>query len=359
LTHHPASQPAREFYQSLPKVELHRHLEGSLRLETLAEIAQQSGMDLGDADHLRPLSSLVQVNAHEPYTFQNFLSKFETLRLFYRTPEIIRRVTREAIADAAADNVRYLELRFNPVALGRLQGFALADAVSWVLEGVRQAKAENSLAVSLIASFNRHESVALAEQVTQLAVDHRADGILGLDVSGNEAQFSLWPFASLLKEAKAAGLGLSLHAGEWGGPANIAEAIASLHADRIGHGVRILEDPGVVELASQRRIPFEVCLTSNYQSGVVPSLSAHPLRRMLAAGLNVTLNTDDPSIARITLSHEYQLACEKLELPLPALKERILAAAQASFLPADERQALVATLSAELERHIPPTPIGM
>jgi adenosine deaminase len=336
-------------------VDLHRHLEGSLRLETLAEIARRYPMDIPGTGEL---AVLVQVSENEPYTFQNFLAKFETLRQFYRTPEIIVRLTREAINDAAADNVRYLELRFNPIALSRQQGFPLPDVVCWVLEGVRRAQADHDITTRLIASFNRHEPVELAEQVTQLAVDHQADGILGLDVAGNEAEFPIQPFASLLQEAKKAGLHLSVHAGEWGGPANIAEAILILRADRIGHGVRILEDPQLVELARQAGIPFEVCLTSNFQSGVVPSLSAHPLPRMLAAGLNVTLNTDDPSISQITLSHEYQLACEQLAMPQQTLKESILAAAQASFLPTAERQSLFTSLSAQLENLFPPQPAG-
>jgi adenosine deaminase len=354
LNRHPTPQRAYEFYQALPKVDLHRHLEGSLRLETLVEVARAHGIRIMGTDQLR---SLVQVNEAEPFTFQNFLSKFATLRLFYRSPEIIGRITREAIADAAADNVRYLELRFTPVALSRSQDFSLGAVMDWVLEGTRQGHVENQgISTRLIVSFNRHESVELAEQVTQLAVDHMSEGVVGLDVAGNEAEYPVGPFQTILSDAKKAGLCLSVHAGEWGGPENVAEAIVNFKADRIGHGVRVMEDEMAVSLASATGIPFEVCVTSNHQSGVVPSLSEHPLPRMLAAGLNVTINTDDPRVSQITLSNEYRLVCEELGIPLLTLRERVLAAAQASFLPPGERQRLVDSLNTEFNKYVPLLP---
>ena len=333
-----------EFYTQLPKVELHRHLEGSLRLRTLIDIARTHGLGFAGTGKLR---ELVQVGENEEYTFANFLSKFETLRLFYRSPEVIERVTRETIEDAARDNVRYMELRFTPVALSRAEGFPLGEVMDWVIEGTRKAEAEFGVKTRLIASVNRHEDISLAEEVAKLAVDRIERGILGLDMAGNEAKHSGRGFLGLFKEAKQAGLNLTIHAGEWGHAENVSDAILYLGADRIGHGVRVLEDPDITYLARDRQIPFEVCITSNYQSGVFSSLTVHPLPRMLAHGLNITINTDDPSISQITLSHEYRTVCEDMELPLDTLRERVLAAAQASFLPKDEKDALVAQISAE------------
>ena len=346
----PTTKRAYEFYQGLPKVELHRHLEGSLRLETLIEVARAHGINIMSTGRLR---ELVQINESEPNNFQNFLSKFATLRLFYRTPEIIGRVTREAIADAAADNVRYIELRFTPVALSAAQDFSLAEVMDWVIEGAQEAQQANpNIQAGLIASFNRHESVASAERIAQLAVDRLGKGILGLDVSGNEADFPAQPFQGVLCDAQQAGLHITAHAGEWGGAGNVVEAITKLKVDRIGHGVRVMEDPSAIELARQSATPLEVCVTSNYQSGVVSSLTTHPLPQMLSAGLNVTINTDDPRVSQITLSNEYRVVCEELGLSLAALRGRVLAAAQASFLPADEKQALVESLSAEFDSYI-------
>jgi adenosine deaminase len=335
-----------DLYKNLPKVELHRHLEGSLRLKTMLEIARGSGITVPTSTG--PLSSLVQMQTSEPYTYQNFLAKFNTLRMFYRSPEVIHRVTREAVEDAANDNVRYFELRFTPVALSRAERFPLGDVMDWVCESADKAGREFGVRVRLIASVNRHESVELAEQVAWLAADRIGRGMLGLDLAGNEAEFSAVPFLGVFKEAHQSGLKLTVHAGEWAGATNVHEALETLNAERIGHGVRVMEDPNTVALARERDTAFEVCVTSNYQTGVVPSLQEHPVMKMLKAGLNISLGTDDPSISQITLSNEYQRACEDLGMEHKTLKERILAAAQASFLPESERVILMEQLRKEL-----------
>lgn len=330
-----------EYYQSIPKIDLHRHLEGSLRVGTMAQVARELGMNMPGTAGLRPL---VQVGQQQPYTFQNFLSKFDTLRQFYRSPEIIGRVTREAIADAAADHLKYLELRFTPVALSRAEGFSMGEVIDWVIEGAQQASREHAIMVGLIVSVNRHESTQLAEQVIGLAVDRQRKGILGVDLAGNEAQFSAKPFAPVFKEAQKAGLHITVHAGEWGPGEHIAEAILHLGAERIGHGIRVLEHPYSVAMARERGVAFEVCVTSNHQSGVVKDLIAHPVGQMLAEGLNVTIGTDDPSISDITLSHEYQVLSEQLAIDDDRLKAMIFAAARASFLPEEQKYQLLGSL---------------
>jgi adenosine deaminase len=336
-----------DFFRALPKIELHRHLEGSLRIRTMLEVARALGMTVpvGTGE----LSHLVQVQGNEPFTYQNFLSKFNTLRMFYRSPEIIYRVTREAVEDAARDNVKYLELRFTPVALSRAERFPLGDVMDWVCESSQSAAQEFDIKVGLIASVNRHESVELAEQVAWLAADRKARNILGLDLAGNEAEFPAEPFQGVLREARQSGLHLTIHAGEWGGAGNVRAAIEVLEAERIGHGVRVMEDLETAALARERGTVFEVCVTSNHQTGVVKSLEAHPLMKMITAGLNVTLGTDDPSISQITLSDEYQRACKDLGLSRTILKERILAAARASFLPEAGRESLTESLRKDLD----------
>jgi adenosine deaminase len=334
-------------YRRFPKVELHRHLEGSLRLDTLLDVARTHGITLP----LKPeLSSRVQMQAGDSLTFSTFLSKFQMLRLFYRSPEVIARVTREAVADAAEDGVLHMELRFTPVALTRARDYDLGDVMDWVLESANQAARDYGISVLLIASVNRNESVELAEKVAVLAADRRLRGIVGLDLAGNEADFSAAPFAGVFQQARAAGLRIAVHAGEWGPAQNVREAIELLHTDRIAHGVRVMEDPAAVALAKEQQVPFEVCVTSNYQSGVVSSLTAHPLLQMMAAGLYVTINTDDPSISQITLSDEYRLAVENLGFSQARLAGRVMAAAQASFLPVDARRALLEKITARLRQ---------
>lgn len=334
-------------FRALPKVELHRHLEGSLRLDTMLDVATQHGITI-PADVLR-LSTLVQIQEEDKLTFQNFLSKFNTLRLFYRSPDVIHRITREAVEDAAKDNVKYMELRFTPVALSRAERFPLHDVIDWVLSSAKDAGETHGVTVRLIASVNRHESAELAEQVAWLAADHVKDGLIALDLAGNEADFPSQPFYGIFKEAKQAGLHVTIHAGEWGPAYNVREAIEEIGAERIGHGVRVMEDESIVALARERQTAFEVCITSNYQSGVFESLETHPLMQMLEAGLNVTINTDDPSISRITLSHEYYAACEDLKMPQNTLKQRIVAAAKASFIEENEKEKLVKQLEKDLK----------
>lgn len=312
----------------------------------MLDIASAHGITL-PASILR-LSGMVQVQDEDPLTFQNFLAKFNTLRLFYKSPDVIHRVTREAVEDAARDNVKYMELRFTPVALSRAERFPMHDVIDWVCTSAADAAKEFGIQVRLVVSVNRHESPELAEQVAWLAASHIKRGIVGMDLAGNEAEFSAKPFAPIFAEAKQAGLHITIHAGEWAGPENVREAIEQVGAERIGHGVRVMDDENVLILARERGITFEVCPTSNYQSGVVPALSAHPLPRMLQAGLNVTINTDDPSVSRIDLSHEFQLAHKDLGVPLDVLVQCVISAAQAVFLPENEKNTLVQNLRKEL-----------
>ncbi len=315
----------------LPKVDLHRHLEGSLRLKTLLEVARQEDLDLPKEE--AELRERVQIAGEQPKTLPNFLSKFRTLRQIYRSPEIIRRVTREAIEDAVEDQIRYLELRFTPVALSQAKDFPLAEVVDWVIEFATEAAEQVGVRVGLIASVNRHEPIRLAEQVVELAVARSGDGIVGLDLAGNEDEYPAEPFVSLFRSARSAGLGITVHAGEWAGAGSVLHAVNEMQASRIGHGVRVMEDPQAVQVARAARTVFEVCLTSNLHSGAVSDMGIHPLPQMIDSGLQVTLNTDDPGISNIRLSDEYYTAVAELGLSIETLKGLILAAVQAAFIP--------------------------
>ena len=298
---------------------------------------------------MRPL---VQVEHEDPYTFENFLAKFGTLRLFYKSPDIIKRITWEAVEDAAMDNIRYLELRFTPVALSRAEGFPMTQVVNWVIESVKEASAHFDILVRLLISMNRHESIAQAQKAIEIALDNKDQGIVGVDLAGNEAEFSGEPFLELFAAARQSGLKVTIHAGEWGGAENVKQAIEVLGAERIGHGIRVLEDPYTVALAKERGTLFEVCVTSNHQSGVVENIADHPIRKMIQEGLNVTINTDDPSISRINLSSEYQTANQVLGIPMQVIGERVIAAAHGAFLPVDLRTKLGAVISNDFAKLI-------
>lgn len=327
----------RDQILNLPKIDLHRHLEGSLRLGTLLEIARSEPLDVPrEASSLRPL---VEVTAEDPRTHLHFLRKFRVLRQFYRSPEILRRLTAEVIQDAALDRVAYLELHFTPTALASARGFPLSEVMDWVLEASLEAAAKQAIEVRLVASVNRHEALGYAEQVAALSAERREKGILGLDLAGDEKRYPAAPFAPIFAQARSAGLRLSVHAGEWEGAQSVRQALEVFQADRIVHGVRVMEDRDVAVMARERAVPFTACLTSNLQSGVVSTLREHPLPAMIQAGLQVSLATDDPSVSSITLSEEYLLAMGQLGLSLESLKGLLMTAVHASFLPPKRKTA--------------------
>jgi adenosine deaminase len=325
--------------ETLPKIDLHRHLEGSLRLETLLEIARDHKLNVPTTD-IEALRPFVQVT-NDPTTHEAFLGKFEVLRHFYRSPEMIHRLVYEAIADAAQDHVKYLELRFSPQALSRVRGFSLADVTDWVIAAVAQAEADFDIQVGLIVTLVRHNPLPQARRVAEIAFERFGKGIVGLDLAGDEVKFPSRPFTPLFKEAQQVGLGITVHAGEWASAFGVQEAILELFADRIGHGVRTLENSEILQLVRDRKIAFEVCLTSNLQTGVVHQMNHHPLVDMLDVGLAATINTDDPSISDCTLTDEYEIALNNLKLGYPALRQMILTAASSAFLPSPERKKLI------------------
>jgi adenosine deaminase len=326
---------------TLPKVDLHRHLEGSLRLGTLSEIARTHGLDLleipaADVEALRPHVQITD----DPQNFENFLAKFTVLRHFYRSPEAVARLTYEAIIDAAADNVRYLELRFSPQALARVQGFPLEDVTDWVIEAAQQATRVCDIEVGLIVTLVRHEGLAMAQKVARVAFERAHQGINGIDLAGDEVNFSAEPYREIFAQARALGLGVTVHAGEWTGAEAVHFAVEHLGAHRLGHGVRAVENAEVMELVRQRGVTFEVCLTSNVQTGAVASLEEHPLREMMSSGARVTLNTDDPSVSDSTLSDEMCHAVNHLGLDIDELWKMNMDAVDAAFLPPERKEKL-------------------
>ncbi|HEX2906866.1 MAG TPA: adenosine deaminase [Phototrophicaceae bacterium] len=336
-----------DYIQTLPKIELHRHLEGAVRLETLIDIARTSGIEMPEYD-IETLRPFVQIMPDEEHSYQHFLGKFATLRQFFRSPEVIQRVTREAVADAAADNVRYFELRFTPPALSNIIKCSYEEVIGWVCAAAAAAAQEHQIQVRLIVSVNRHESLQIGEKVLQAALAYRDAGVVALDLAGNENQYPAHPFYDLFGQAKAAGLGITIHAGEWSGAAGVREALTCLHADRIGHGVRSLEDPELLAELIERGTALEVCPSSNLDSGVVAAWPQHPLAQLYQAQVRTTINTDDPVISAITLSDELTHAMTYLGFSLDDIKQNILNAARSAFLPEDERAALVATFAAWL-----------
>jgi adenosine deaminase len=322
---------------------LHRHFEGSLRLASMLDIISRYDLDLpASHDELRPL---VQMVASDRPSVEALFAKFKIIRQFFRNAEIIHRLVTEAIEDAALDAVELLELRFTPAALRESSGLSLGEVMDVVIAAGRSAAACHDLNLGLIVSVNRHETLELAEKVIMLAADRIDQGILGVDLAGDEQSHTGDRFVPLFTEGKQAGLKITIHAGEWGGPERVAHAVESMQADRIGHGVRCMEDPAVVQLARSAAVGFEVSPTSNLQTGVFLTSKEHPIAAMIEVGLRVAIGTDDPSIFGTTLSTEHLFATEQLGLSLETLKGLTLQALQLSFIDEKDKRGLEQRIS--------------
>jgi adenosine deaminase len=324
-----------ETLRRLPKIDLHRHMEGSLRLETLAEVAREHGVNLPsyDIDELRPY---VQFTDDVP-DFYNFLSKMELLRQFYSVDEAVERIAYEAVVDAAQDNIEYLELRFSPAGKQIPPDAVMRNVVMAVERAVRHFPIQVRLLVTIVREFG----TKVAEEILELALAYQDKGIVGLDLAGHEETHSGAPFVDVFRRAQEVNLGITIHAGEVGSASNVRQAIEDLSAQRIGHGVRSIEDHRVVRLLRERNITLEVCPTSNLQTGVTHDFTQHPLRDLYHLAVPVTINTDDPSVSDTTLTDEYLVAVMVMGLSIRDIQQMILNAARATFLPPDEKQALI------------------
>ncbi len=327
---------------AMPKIELHRHLEGSLRLETLVELADEAGLELpvNDIETMRPL---VQMMPDEERSAAQFLSKFSVLRQFYRSAEVVQRITYEAVEDAARDNVKYMELRFTPKALCNISDLTLEEVVPLVCDAGNSAAEEFGIMMRYIVSLNRHEPVELGETVLRAGLNNRHKGVVGIDLAGDEGNFPGLEFRPLFKRAKAAGLGITIHAGEWSGIESIWNAIGNLGADRVGHGVALIEDPAILQIVVDRGIALEVCPTSNYLSGVVDAMENHPIKALTQRNVLTTINTDDPLICDVTLTQEIVATMSALDLSIEDIKRYQLRAARAAFLEKSERDDLISS----------------
>jgi adenosine deaminase len=350
----------RALFRSLPKVDLHRHLEGALRLETLWEFHCREKQRLHRS--LAALRAACSIAPGERPGFQGFLNRFPGLRFKYGGAEALQRIAAEAVADAAADGVVHLELRFSPIFCAlRMKdapagGVAVPGSVSRaeaeraaeaVVHGAREEAARRGISVIFIVTMARHFGVAMHRPAAELL--HRPIGAAldGLDLAGDESH-SAGGFSDFLREWQAEGRFITIHAGEdrrAGGPQNVREALAEWKADRIGHGVRAIEDRDLVRLLARQRVALEMCPTSNVQTRACACFRAHPLKRLLAAGVAATINTDDPAISGTTLSEEYYRAARYCGLNWRQLRACALNAAKAAFLPEHAKAGLAARIA--------------
>ncbi|HYG62108.1 MAG TPA: adenosine deaminase [Thermoanaerobaculia bacterium] len=327
-----------------PLVELHRHLDGNVRLETVLDLARQHGIGLPGRT-LEELRPHVQVAERES-DLMAFIAKFAVLRRVMVDYDAVRRIVRENLEDAARERIDYIELRFSPRFMAEEHGLdtlAVADAACDALE---EARGVIPVRAKLIVIISRHYGPEAGFLELEAAIRCRDRGVVALDLAGDEAGFPGDLFVEHFRRAREAGLHVIAHAGEAAGAGSVRQAVLALGAERIGHGVRSIEDPAVLALLEERRIPLEVCPTSNLHTSTFPDYRSHPLPFFLRRGLLATLNTDDPSISGIDLAHEYRIAQYELgldEVDLRRLQENAL---HAAFLTPEERAELEGMASA-------------
>ncbi|MFH0939609.1 MAG: adenosine deaminase [Planctomycetota bacterium] len=344
-----------ETIQALPKVDLHRHLEGSLRLATLWEFHCREKQTLHTSfDALR---AACVIAAGERPGFLAFLNYFSALRFKFGGSEALERIAAETVADAAADGVIHLELRFSAVHAARRMKSdpglhasqpppAMADvetAATAVIRGARREAAACRIGVSFICSLGRNFGQDVNRPAVELLHHDIGAEFTGIDLAGDES-FSARPFAWAFQMWKVAGRKLTIHAGEdpcGSGAASVSDAITEFKADRIGHGVRVIEDQETLAQVIREKIALEMCLTSNVQTRACDSFAAHPIKKLLEAGARVTLNSDDPAISVTTLSHEYFRAAQDCGLDWAQLRQCAINASESVFLPEQEKSALV------------------
>lgn len=291
--------------QKLHLIDLHRHLDGSVRLETILDLARQHGIRLpaNDVESLRPH---VQVDGSED-GLMAFIARFEYLTAVMVDAAACRRIAFENVLDAAAEGITYIELRFSPVFMAETHGLNPADVVDSVIDGVEAGCEESGIDACLIGILSR--SYGVDECMRELSVLlRRRDHLVAIDLAGDEQKYPASLFASHFRKVRDSGLAVTVHAGEADGPQSVWSAIKDLGATRIGHGFRSIEDPRLVEYLAEHRIGLEICLTSNLQIGAVNSYPEHPAKRLYDAGILMNLNTDNPGISGIDLPHEYQKA---------------------------------------------------
>lgn len=289
----------------LPLLDLHRHLDGSVRLETILDLAREHGVALPGRT-VSELKPFVQVDGPEG-GLMAFIARFKYLTAVMVDAEACRRIAFENVEDAAAEGIDYIELRFSPAFMAETHQLDPADVVDAVIDGVAAGVAETGVDARLIGILSRSYGVerCMAELGVLLA---RRDHLVAIDLAGDEQKFPASLFVQHFRKVRDAGLGVTIHAGEADGPHSVWSAIRDLGADRIGHGFRSIEDPKLVEYLANSNIGLEICLTSNLHIGAVESYASHPAKKLLDSGVTLNLNTDDPGISGINLAHEYEQA---------------------------------------------------
>lgn len=321
----------------LPLIELHRHLDGSVRLQTILELGRQHNLPL-PANTVEGLRPYVQVT-HPLVGVMAFISKFGWMQLVMADIDAVRRIAYENVADAAAEGIDYIELRFSPIFMAEKHSLDPAGVVRAVCEGAAQGEADFGIKVNLIGIMSRTYGVERCLAELDAILRGRGPALVAIDLAGDEINFPGHLFVDHIRRARDAGLRVTAHAGELPpdsrhaalGVENLWVAVRDFGAERLGHALRAVDDPALLDLIAEREIGIECCPTSNLQTSMISSYQEHPLPLFLQRDLLATLNTDDPGISNITLEHEYRVAADKIGLAPHEVSQLQLNAQRVAF----------------------------
>jgi adenosine deaminase len=284
---------------------------------------------------------------------EDYLKRFDITLGVMQTSDAIERIAYELAEDAAAEAVRYIEVRFSPI-LNVSRGLTSADAVEAALRGLARAESVHGIVGRVIICSLRHLSPIISMDLAQLAVAYKDRGVVGFDLAGAERGNPASAHAQAFSHARSHDLACTVHAGEGDGPASIREAVHICGADRIGHATRLIEDVSLMEYANDRRIGLEICLTSNVQTRAVNAYELHPLRHYFDRGLNVSLSTDNRLMSGTSLTDEYEHAMRSQGFTMAEIGTLALNGFESAFLPRADRLAMVASVRAEIAALVAP-----
>jgi adenosine deaminase len=310
--------------KTIPLCELHRHLDGAIRLQTILDLADQHGIELPAYD-LKGIAPYVHIDEVEP-DLMAFLARFKYLVEVLVDADACRRVAYENVLDAHNEGVNYVELRFSPWFMGERHGIDAQAVMEACIDGVRAGERETDTQAKVIGILSRTNGVETCQKELDAILACKND-VIAVDLAGDEAGYPPQLFIDHFKKVRDSGLHVTVHAGEADGPHGVWTAIRDLGAERIGHGFRSIEDPELVEHLLQHDIGLEICPTSNVHTTTVASYQAHPVKKLADAGVKFCLNTDDPGISNITIGHEYEVAA-----PATGLSDAQIAKSQADAI---------------------------
>lgn len=337
--------PTPDVLRRLPKAELHCHLDGSVRPETLLELAHEYHMPMPAADVEALRDFMVVRDARK---LEDYLARFDITLSVMQTAAALERIAYELAEDAHADGVRYVEVRYAPV-LNTRHGLSLGEAVEAPLRGLARAERDHGIVGRVIVTALRNLPAGISLELARLAVAYRGRGVVGFDLAGPELGHPAAEHAEAFAYARQHELACTCHAGEGAGATSVRDAVHVCGAHRIGHATRLFEDASLTQYVTDRRIALEICLTSNVQTRAAESYAAHPFRRYFDAGCNVVLNTDNRLMSGTTLTDEYVHAARHLEFTVAELCDVALNGFASAFLPWADRLGLMRAVTPEID----------